>query len=326
MNTTIIPYQTRATLLQLEPSTDLNWEQVLCDVFDEANIEVREEIERQILRPKEIQWNKGNNSFEFKITNSLENLKYSFENERMRSIATKLSNSINWLKNITDSIQIADYLENALYQIDLISVDDHLNLQREKLLIRRVFLQDVAKLIRTLNIEAPAGIRNLTSDQIKCFIIEVFIKQQLLGYWFKPLLTKSSELMKRPFFKYFILREQRIRKFDIVKTSEFIYLIAPIENFEQNPYSIRRFLFEENIEYKNQVYVTGLVLDTDQMSESEYRDSTDLLIQKMVTIQHQVHRDVIEIVQEFEDFTENKLLPFFMEPLGMVGKNSDTVA
>lgn len=244
----------------------------------------------------------------------------------MRSIATKLSNSINWLKNITDSIQIADYLENALYQIDLISVDDHLNLQREKLLIRRVFLQDVAKLIRTLNIEAPAGIRNLTSDQIKCFIIEVFIKQQLLGYWFKPLLTKSSELMKRPFFKYFILREQRIRKFEIVKTSEFIYLIAPIENFEQNPYSIRRFLFEENIEYKNQVYVTGLVLDTDQMSESEYRDSTDLLIQKMVTIQHQVHRDVIEIVQEFEEFTENKLLPFLMEPLGMVGKNSDTVA
>ncbi|MBP2543611.1 hypothetical protein [Acinetobacter guillouiae] len=312
--------------MQLEPSTDLNWEQVLCDVFDEANIEVREEIERQILRPKEIQWNKGNNSFEFKITNSLENLKYSFENERMRSIANKLSNSINWLKNITDSIQIADYLENALYQIDLISVDDHLSLQREKLLIRRVFLQDVAKLIRTINIEAPAGIRNLTSDQIKCFIIEVFIKQQLLGYWFKPLLTKSSELMKRPFFKYFILREQRIRKFDIVKTSEFIYLIAPIENFEQNPYSIRRFLFEENIEYKNQVYVTGLVLDTDQMSESEYRDSTDLLIQKMVTIQHQVHRDVIEIVQEFEDFTENKLLPFLMEPLGMVGKNSDTVA
>ena len=154
MNTTIIPCQTRATLLQLEPSTDLNWEQVLCDVFDEANIEIREEIERQILRPKEIQWNKGNNSFEFKITNSLENLKYTFENERMRSIATKLSNSINWLKNITDSIQIADYLENALYQIDLISVDDHLNLQREKLLIRRVFLQDVAKLIRTLNIEA----------------------------------------------------------------------------------------------------------------------------------------------------------------------------
>lgn len=46
----------------------------------------------------------------------------------------------------------------------------------------------------------------------------------------------------------------------------------------------------------------------------------------MVTIQHQVHRDVIEIVQEFESFTETKLLPFLMQPLGMVGKNSDLVA
>jgi len=209
MNTTIIPYQIRARLLQLEPSTDLNWEHTLFDVFDDANIEVREEIDRQILKPKEIQWNRITNTFDYKITTSLAILKHSFASERMRSIASKLSNSIDWLKNISDSIQIADYLENALHQIDLIPVDDNLSLQREKLLIRRVFLQDVAKLIRKLDIQQPEGVRQLTSEQIKCFIIEVFIKQQLLGYWFKPLLSKSSELMKQPFFKYFILREQQ---------------------------------------------------------------------------------------------------------------------
>ena len=32
-------------------------------------------------------------------------------------------------------------------------------------------------------------------------------------------------------------------------------------------------------------------------------------MQKMVTIQSQVQRDVIEIVQDFESFTEKKLLP-----------------
>jgi hypothetical protein len=326
MNITMIPYQIRATLLQLEPSTDLNWEKVLYDIFDDANIEVREEIDRQILKPKEIQWNRFHNTFEFKITNSLETLKHSFQSERMRSIANKLSNSINWLKNIKDCVQIADYLENALHQIDLIPVEDQLNLQREKLLIRRVFLQDVAKLIRKLDIQAPPNIRYLTAAQIKCFIVEVFIKQQLLGYWFKPLLTKSSSILVHPFFKYFILKEQKVRKFDIVKTSEFIYLIAPIQYFEQNPYSIRRFLFEEHIEYNNQVYLTGLVLDPKQISDNSYREQFDELIQKMVTIQHQVHRDVIEIVQEFESFTETKLLPFLMQPLGMVGKNSDLVA
>ena len=166
-------------------------------------------------------------------------------NERMRSIATKLSQSINWLKDIKDCVQIADYLENALHQIDQIPVDDNLKLQREKMLMRRVYLQDVAKLVRNIEIEPPKGIRNLTANQVKSFIIEVFIKQQLLGYWFKPLLPRSSELMKHPFFKYWLLKEQSIRRFDIVKTTEFIFIIAPVNNFEHNPYSIRRFLFED---------------------------------------------------------------------------------
>lgn len=326
MNTTVIPYQIRATLLQLEPSTDFNWEGTLLSIFDDVNLDVREEIDRQILKPKEIEWNRITNSFEYKITTSLGILKHSFSSERMRSIAGKLSSSVNWLKDITDSVQIADYLENALHQIDQIPVEDNLSLQREKLLIRRVFLQDVAKLVRKLEIQVPEGVRHLTSEQIKCFIVEVFIKQQLLGYWFKPLLSKSSEYMKHPFFKYFVLREQKVRKFDIVGTSSFIYLIAPIQNFEQNPYSIRRFLFEERIDYHDQVYITGLVLNPIEMSQDIYRDKMADLMQKMVTIQHQVHKDVIEIVQEFENFTETKLLPFLMEPLGMVGKNSDEVA
>lgn len=125
----------------------------------------------------------------------------------------------------------------------------------------------MAKLVRNLNIHIHPNVRDLTVNQIKCFIIEVFIKQQLLGYWFKPLLTKSSNLFAHPFFKYFIVSEQKIRKFDIVNTSEFIYLIAPIQHFEQNPYSIRRFLFEEHIEYNNQIYLTGLVIDPKQISE-----------------------------------------------------------
>lgn len=326
MNSTVIPYQTRAMLSQLEPSTDLNWEDTLLHVFDSENIEVREEIDRQILKPKDIQWNRVTNTFEYTITNSLSILKHSFTSERMRSIASKLSNSINWLKNITDSVQIADYLENALHQIDLIPVDDNLNLQREKMLIRRVFLQDVAKLIRKIKIQPPQGIRNLTCEQIRCFIVEVFIKQQLLGYWFKPLLPKSAELRNHPFFKYYVLSEQKVRKFDIVKTSEFIYLIAPIQNFEQNPYSIRRFLFEENIEYKNQIFITGLVLEIDQISNDGYKDDIHHLMQKMVTIQSQVQKDVIDIVQDFEHFTDKTLLPFLMEPLGMSASNSDSVA
>lgn len=253
----MIPYQIRATLLQMEPSLDAHWEGLLSKIFDEADIEVREEVDRQILKPKEIQWNRVANTFEYKVTNSLAILKHSFSSERMRSIASKLSQSINWLKNITDPVQIADYLENALHQIDQIPVEDDLKLQREKMLMRRVYLQDVAKLVRSLDIEPPGGVRNLTSAQIKSFIIEVYIKQQLLGYWFKPLLPRTSQLMQHPFFKFWLLKEQAVRRFDIVKTSEFLFIIAPVNNFENNPYSIRRFLFEDFLEYNEQIYLNG---------------------------------------------------------------------
>ena len=323
----MIPYQIRATLLQMEPSLDANWEELLANIFEGADIDVREEIDRQILKPKEIQWNRVTNSFDYRVTNSLAILKHSFSSERMRSIATKLSHSINWLKNITDPIQIADYLENALHQIDQIPVEDDLKLQREKMMMRRVYLQDVAKLIRTLEIDPPGGVRGLTPNQIKSFIVEVYIKQQLLGYWFKPLLARSSAMMDHPFFKFWVLKEQSVRRFDIVKTSEYLFIIAPVSNFENNPYSIRRFLFEDFLDYNEQIFLNGIVLDMSRYTEKGYIDEFTKQVQMMITVQHQVHKDVILIVQEFEELAEKKLIPMLTQTIGTGGgKNSDVVA
>ena len=323
----MIPYQIRATLLQMEPSLDANWEQLLTNVFEGADIDVREEIDRQILKPKEINWNRVTNTFEYKVTNSLAILKHSFSSERMRSIAAKLSHSINWLKDITDPIQIADYLENALHQIDQIPVEDDLKLQREKMMMRRVYLQDVAKLIRTLDIDPPGGVRGLTPSQIKSFIVEVYIKQQLLGYWFKPLLPRSSAMMDHPFFKFWLLKEQTVRRFDIVKTSEYLFIIAPVSNFENNPYSIRRFLFEDFLDYNEQIFLNGIVLDMNRYKEKGYIEEFTQQVQMMITVQHQVHKDVILIVQEFEELAEKKLIPMLTQTLGTGGgKNSDIVA
>ena len=323
----MIPYQIRATLLQMEPSLDANWEELLANIFEGADIDVREEIDRQILKPKEIQWNRVTNSFDYRVTNSLAILKHSFSSERMRSIATKLSHSINWLKSITDPIQIADYLENALHQIDQIPVEDDLKLQREKMMMRRVYLQDVAKLIRTLEIDPPGGVRGLTPNQIKSFIVEVYIKQQLLGYWFNPLLARSSAMMDHPFFKFWLLKEQSVRRFDIVKTSEYLFIIAPVSNFENNPYSIRRFLFEDFLDYNEQIFLNGIVLDMSRYTEKGYIDEFTKQVQMMITVQHQVHKDVILIVQEFEELAEKKLIPMLTQTIGTGGgKNSDVVA
>ena len=42
MNIAMIPYQIRATLLQLEPSTDLNWKEIVSGILEHEDIDVRE--------------------------------------------------------------------------------------------------------------------------------------------------------------------------------------------------------------------------------------------------------------------------------------------
>lgn len=322
----MIPYQIRASLLQMEPSLDLNWQELLQQIFAQCETNIQEEINLQILIPKEIIWNRVNHTFEYKETNSLVVLKHSLTSERMRSIAAKLSQSIQWLENIEDSVQIADFLENTLHQIDLIPVEDNLKLQREKLFMRRVYLQDVAKIIRNIEIKPLKGLRQLDAIQIKSFIIEVYIKQQLLGYWFKPLLDCSSAVIKYPLFKKWLLKKQAVRRFDIVKTSEYLFVIAPVNNFELNPYSIRRFLFENFIENSQKNYLNGVVLDMRRYNDQGYLKNFMHQIEKMEITQHPMYKDVIQIVQEFEDVSEKIIIPLLKKSLVLAGVNSDLVA
>lgn len=322
----MIPYQIRASLLQLEPSLDLNWQGLLEQLFAQCETDIQEEINLRILIPKHIMWDRVNQTFEYKETNSVVVLKDSLTSGRMRSIATKLKQSLQWLESSQDCVQIADYLENTLHQIDLIPVEDNLKLQREKLLMRRVYLQDVAKIIRRIEIKPPKGLRQLDARQIKSFIIEVYIKQQLLGYWFKPLLDCPSAVMQYPLFKKWLLKKRAIRRFDIVKTSEYLFVIAPVNNFEINPYSIRRFLCEDYIEYSQKTYLNAVVLDMRLYNDRGYLKNFMHQIEQMEITQYQMYKEVIQIVQEFEEVSERNIIPLLKKSLVLVGVNSDLVA
>lgn len=326
MQENAIPYQIRARLLQLEPSLDSDWHLVILDVIQNADLQLCDDIDNQILKPKEIHWNRLANTFEYKANTSLAILRHRLTHPKMGEFARTLSESLESLKQLSDSLKIADYLENAIEQINQIQVDEDFVLQREKILIHRTFLLNAAKIIRRIKIEEPQGLRNLTEAEIKGFIVEVYIKQQLLDYWYKPLLAKDSKLNKLPIFRYLILREQKVRHFHIVKTSSFLYLVAPVMNAEHNPYSIRRFLIEEQGALPDQIFLNGIVLDLSQVDEIEYIESLKHLIKRMVTIQSQIHLDVIDVVHQLDEIYEEKLIPLLIEPIRFVAKNVDVVA
>lgn len=70
----------------------------------------------------------------------------------MRYYASTFALSLQSLKGLNDSLQIADYLENALEQIDKIEVDENFRMQREKLELRRTFLLNAAEIICDLKL------------------------------------------------------------------------------------------------------------------------------------------------------------------------------
>lgn len=326
MQTAAIPYHLRARLLQLEPSLDLAWERELKHLFVHIPLELKNSIDHQILRAKHIKWDSDQDTFRYQGMHSVEQLYYKLTDERIKYFAKTLQLSLKSLVDLTDALHIADYLESALEQIDKIDVAENFQMQREKLELRRTFLLNAAEIIRTLHIKDQQGMRHLTSLQIKCFILEVFIKQQLLGYWFKPLLKKQADEMKHPIFRYFLIKEQKIRHFDIVRTSQYLYIVAPVMDAQQNPYSIRRFIIEEQGALPDQVYLNVLVLELKEDVDNDALDALKQQMQRMVTLQSQIHLDVMDIVHDLEQVCDVQLIPLLVEPIQVVDKNADVVA
>ena len=95
---------------------------------------------------------------------------------------------------------------------------------------------------------------------------------------------------------------------------------------QQNPYSIRRFLIEEKGALEDQVYLNILILDLQDDMDEAVVETLKSQMQRMVTLQSQIHLDVIDIVHTLEQVSEQKLLPLLVEPIQVVEKNADVVA
>ncbi len=151
MSQIAIPYQLRARLSQLEPSLDLEWERELKAVLADISPELKESIDFQILKPKRILWDQETNQYRYQAYHSVEVLSQKFLNDRMRYYASTFGLSLKNLLGLNDSLQVADYLENVLEQIDKIEVNENFQMQREKLELRRTFLLNAAEIFVVFN-------------------------------------------------------------------------------------------------------------------------------------------------------------------------------
>ncbi|WP_179998905.1 hypothetical protein [Acinetobacter sp. YH12239] len=320
-----IPYDLRSKLFQIDPNLDVHWQTRLKNIFNSVPAPIQGLIQEQFLTAKNIYWDQHQQSFTFKGIVGLQDLSSHLISPKMRTLAEKIAATLETLKSYQDVIKIADYLETVQNQIDRIETEEDQSFLRDKQLLRKTFLYDAANIIKTLDLNVPDNCRHLTAEEIRTFILEVHIKHQILGYWFKTILPRQLKQISHPLFQDFIIQEQKIRDFDVIESSQYLYLVATIHDFRQNPYSIRRFLMEEKLGLEDRVYLNGVVLDKKRLNDPSYLEQFKWQVSRIITIQRQITTPILDLMEKFHNVNFDLLLPLLKKPLDASGFSVEQV-
>ena len=245
-----------------------------------------------------------------------------------RPIASALDKLLRIVSNIKQTrniITIADSLEAGIELINNINAEDNFALQKEKLRLAEVFLYDFAIELREHDFDPPPSERGLTVDMIKTYIIEVFIKEKVLSYWFST--TPVRELQQDPllFVKTTLFNEAKVRRLGVVSTERYFFFIGEVAKFEQDPYSVRRFLLDDNVMGGRFIYFNILAVDKHKIHEPTYQTKVQKDLTRVVTLQRQLTNQVIEFVDSLENCQLQYLLPLLTKPLEADGTNLQTL-
>ena len=325
-----IPYPLRSQVTQVNPHLDVFWQDYLYNLFSNISAQDRRNIAEQILAPNQIFWNSEIKKFEFRgeINVPLENIVASIPaNARhIRIFAEKILIHFQTFKTYNSVYQIADFLENILGQIEQLDAKNNLEYQLIKQKLYSGFIYAAARVIREKkDLEIPENRRGLNASIVKTFINEVFLKQQLLGYWFKTMRNRQVAQMSHPLLSQFLCREQKIRQLEIVRASKYLFVIGPAIESDVNPFALRRFLREESLFSNEHVLLTGAAVNTAMLvnADATYLARFKLQVENIITIESTINQAVIEFLTELELAHETELLPLLFDPIELSGMQID---
>lgn len=315
-----IPYHLRTQVNQIDPRLDVFWQDQLVELFKSITPQDRTNIAKQILAHKGIFWNGELKKFEYRpeSDNSLEDAIRSIpaNGKRMKAFAAKLIDHLHTLQTMNDVLKIAEFLENILTQLHKIDVEDSVPLQVAKHRLLTEFVYAVAQVIRDKkDLEIPKNVRGLNGSILKTFINEVYLKNQLLGYWFKTMRNRQLAEMPFPILNTFLREQQKIRQLEIVRASKYLFAIAPTLEYAINPFTIRRFLLEERL-FSRTVLLNGVAINTAMLAncDEKYTETFKRQIDCVITVETTISRVVIDFFDELEKYHDNVLLPMLFEP------------
>ena len=311
-------------LKDIHPVFSRDWQDKIPNLLDKLDEDSRRRVYKTILEPKNIIAT-PDNKLVFSGRLTLADAKKVLMSRPISSALDKLLRIVSNIKQTRNIITIADSLEAGIELINNINAEDNFALQKEKLRLAEVFLYDFAIELREHDFDPPPSERGLTVDIIKTYIIEVFIKEKVLSYWFST--TPVRELQQDPllFVKTTLFNEAKVRRLTIVSTERYFFLIGEVAKFEQDPYSVRRFLLDDNVMGGRFIYFNILAVDKHKIHEPTYQTKVQKDLTRVVTLQRQLTNQVIEFVDSLENCQITYLLPLLTKPLEADGTNLQTL-
>jgi serine/threonine-protein kinase PpkA len=310
-------------LKALDPVLNDDWHDRLCAMLEPLDEQGRQRVYTNVIKPKNISWDEKAAKYVFEGRPTLRDLTVGLSTPQLAQLADKLMKTLEDLRSSRDIMVIADALEGGLNTIDRFNPDENQSRQKEKLKLRDAYLYDFALAVRQMDFDPPKNQRGLTVDAIKTFIIEVFIKHQLMGYWFATVPLYDLRQDENAFVASTVVKEARVRRFDVVRTARYYFLVGPVLKYEMNQYSVRRFLSEDTAMGGKLVYFNSLAVDRTAVHDPAVQQKVSHDITRIITIQRQLSARIIELVDSFDTNQHKYLLPLLFKPLEADGTSLD---
>ncbi|MCL6246608.1 hypothetical protein M5F00_01795 [Acinetobacter sp. ANC 4945] len=302
----VVPFHLSAKLLQLEPVLDQHWRSIVSEVCTDLDQSNLAQIQ-QVLLPKGIRWESSSQSYQLDVPMNLGMLMKVLKYDVMREHAQYLATQLEELRTLTMSIQVAQKLDENISYINKIDAEEDFELQHEKNVLHRHFILNAAQIIREMDLIVPSDARQLTAQQVKIFLIEIFLKSHVLGQVFDASIPKSSEVWQHPIFKYYLKREQKIRYLQIVQTSEFIYILSPDLDWTTQ-YSATRFLSTKHNDALADEVFDGAAIDLNTALENQQIEQLKIQVSKLASIAGFIHLDLQNLMQQLHIRVDKHLL------------------
>lgn len=314
-------------LQSIDPIFSDDWHQTLCDIFPKLDKESQNSVFRQLLVPRGIMYDKTSKKFLAQRPVSLSDT-LALTSSSNNKVMMMANHMLNFLKAPTQGVSIlelADKIEAMLDHFDSIELYDAKNEHHLAKKIRQAFLYDLSHWIDNIEISLAPGLRNLSPDMIRAYFKSVFLKHQIQGWEFRSWDGQDMQELSSEHFPVFLQQEAVVRRYVVVETPKYWFLIGPTRLANQNPFSFRRFLFEDSDVSGQYIYLTHVVVEREGVNLPANKANILMQLSRMYTLERSVNEAVKIFMNSSKDLLTRYIYPLIRKPLATDGRQIEAI-